>query len=297
MAQEPVSFVKYDRNSRVKPGSLVKWIIKVIQGMLIGGGAILPGISGGVLCVSFGIYQPMMSVIAHPKRNLGKYWPLLLPVGIGWVLGFFFFANAIELMFSFSETLSIWLFIGLIAGTLPALYQDSGKQGRTKGGYIGMVIAFVLFLAYMLFAQYGGISANITPNAGWFFFCGILWGLSVIVPGMTSSSVLIAMGLFMPMTSGVAAMDMSVLVPMGAGVIVVVVVMARLVDYLFRTYYTIAYHCIIGFVLASTVVLIPLEYSGIQEILLCAVLAVAGFFVAWAMEKSGKDDEITENRS
>ena len=52
---------------------LLVTIIRVIQGILIGAGAILPGISGGVLCVVFGIYRPMMALLAHPKENLPRY--------------------------------------------------------------------------------------------------------------------------------------------------------------------------------------------------------------------------------
>ena len=53
-----------------KQRPLGKWAIRLIQGMLIGGGAILPGVSGGVLCVAFGFYPAMMAVLAHPFRNL-----------------------------------------------------------------------------------------------------------------------------------------------------------------------------------------------------------------------------------
>lgn len=92
---------------------LVLDILRVIQGLLIGGGAILPGVSGGVLCVVFGIYQPMMAILAHPKQNLPKYWRMFLPVGIGWVLGFVVFAWLIMALFERSETMTIILFIGL----------------------------------------------------------------------------------------------------------------------------------------------------------------------------------------
>ena len=58
------------------------WILRAIQGALIGVGAILPGVSGGVLCVLFGIYRPMMELFSHPAGAIKKYWRLLLPVGI-----------------------------------------------------------------------------------------------------------------------------------------------------------------------------------------------------------------------
>ena len=58
-------------------------ILRVLQGAIIGAGAILPGISGGVLAVIFGIYRPAMELLTHPKRAFPRYWRMLLAVGIG----------------------------------------------------------------------------------------------------------------------------------------------------------------------------------------------------------------------
>ena len=46
----------------------IKNLLLLIQGAIVGTGAILPGISGGVLCVAFGIYEPMMALFSHPKK-------------------------------------------------------------------------------------------------------------------------------------------------------------------------------------------------------------------------------------
>ena len=71
------------KNSRIKNG-----IMRIVQGIIIGAGAILPGISGGVLAVVFGIYRPAMELLTHPRRALQRYWRMLLAVGIGWAIGF-----------------------------------------------------------------------------------------------------------------------------------------------------------------------------------------------------------------
>ena len=74
-------------------------ILRVLQGAIIGAGAILPGISGGVLAVIFGIYRPAMELLTHPKRAFPRYWRMLLAVGIGWVLGFLGGGGAILALF------------------------------------------------------------------------------------------------------------------------------------------------------------------------------------------------------
>ena len=89
-------------------------ILRVLQGVLIGAGAILPGVSGGVLAVIFGIYRPAMELLTHPKRALARYWRMLLAVAVGWVIGFLGGGGAILVLFHQSETVATCLFIGLI---------------------------------------------------------------------------------------------------------------------------------------------------------------------------------------
>ena len=266
-----------------RPGPL-KWLLRVIQGALIGGGAILPGISGGVLAVAFGIYRPMMAVLAHPKRNTKQYFWLLLPAGIGWVLGFIFFAKLVESMFNANEVLTDWLFVGLIAGTLPSLFRVAGEKGRSRWDWPLCALAFILFTAVMFWARMG-FSAAVRPNIGWFFFCGVVWGLSLVVPGMTSSSLLMSMGLYLPMTSGIASLDLGVIIPMDLGIAAVALSLSRLINYLFEKHHTQAYHFVIGLMLASTVVIIPLRYDSPRQALFSALAAALGFLAAWGMEK------------
>lgn len=263
-----------------------EWILKTVQGVIIGGGAILPGISGGVLCVVFGIYRPLMEVLADPLKKLKKYLWLLLPVVIGWLIGFFGFANVIEWMFSKSEVITIWVFTGLIAGTFPSLIREAGSKGRSRGSFLGLIIGFVLLFSFLILIQYR-ISAEIKANWGWFLFCGVLWGLSLVVPGMTSSSILISLGLFQPMTEGMASFDFGVIIPMLIGIIIVVLLSAKLVNYLFERYYSTAYHTIIGIVAASTLSIIPLRYAGVMEFILCIIFGTIAFFAAGMLENYG----------
>ena len=60
-----------------------QWLLRLLQGALIGVGAILPGVSGGVLCVLFGIYQPMMALLAHPISSFKAHFQLFIPVILG----------------------------------------------------------------------------------------------------------------------------------------------------------------------------------------------------------------------
>ena len=260
-----------------------RWLLRVIQGVLVGSGAILPGISGGVLCVSFGLYQPMMSLFAHPFRNFRSTFPQLFPAGVGWLLGFFAFAKLITLFFSADSNLAIWLFVGLIAGSFPGLYRQAGQQGRTGGAWLAMLITLGIMLAsFLALSRLSGL--HIQPNLLWFAFCGVLWGLSLVIPGMTSSTTLIFLGLFEPMTAGVAELNPLVILPMALGAVATVILAAKVVSRLFDRHYAIAFHGVLGFVIASTVAIVPVQYTGAGEFVRCLIFGAAGFAATYWLD-------------
>ena len=129
--------------SKNTPGQI---ILRIIQGALIGGGAIVPGISGGVLCVTFGIYKPMMQLLANPFKTFKKYYKLFIPLIIGGGLGFIGFAKVVEMLLKASSVTAIFLFAGLIAGTIPSLFKEASKEGVKKGSWTGFALS--LFIMY-----------------------------------------------------------------------------------------------------------------------------------------------------
>ena len=266
-------------------------LLLVVSGILIGGGAILPGISGGVLCVVFGIYQPMMELLAHPKSALPKYWRTLLPVGIGWIIGFFGFARVIEWVFGANETIGTWLFIGLILGTMPQLYREAGAKGRSTGSFVAGGIAFAALFGILLFVRLGTFP-QVVPSFGWYLFAGVLWGLSLIVPGMTSSSVLMSLGLLVPLSAAIAAFDLPIIGVWLLGLAGTVLILARLVNGLFENHFSMMYHIVLGVTLASTLIIVPVQYADAAKVLLSLLCCAIGIVIAWLLSRlETKKDE------
>lgn len=275
---------KKETAANKSPWAPVTMLKNFICGAAIGGGAILPGVSGGVLCVVFGVYRAMMELFSHPIRALKKNWRMFLLVGIGWVFGFWVFAKVIEFLFAKSETMATWLFVGLIIGTIPALYKEAGKKGRTKGSFVSLFVAFVALMTLLIYVQYGEF-VQVTPGFGWFVFSGALWGISIVIPGMTSSPILMSLGVYQELNSGIADFNMNVIIPWVLGMMVTAILLAKLVNYLFNRFYSYSFHAVVGIVLASTVAIIPLEYNNILQFLAGILFGAAGFIIAYLSDK------------
>lgn len=256
-------------------------------GALIGAGAILPGVSGGVLAVVFDIYRPFMEVLTHPRKAFPRYWRMLIPLGLGWCAGFLGIAKGLTAAMALSDAVTYWLFIGLIAGTVPSLFREAGKEGRPVSAWTSLFLCALAIFAGLFYVG-RVIHAQVTPNFWWYNFCGALWGISVVIPGMTSSPVMMALGLYQPMLEGLARLDFLVLSAALPGMVLTIAALARLVTWFFRRHYAAAFHGILGFVIASTLVIIPTEYTGTVEIILSAVFCAAGFALAYYLGKMDK---------
>lgn len=237
--------------------TVFSFLVKILQGALIGLGAVLPGISGGVLCVVFGIYKPIMELLSSPFKCFKSHVPKLIPVFIGIVIGFLGVANVLAFLLDKYPSQSVCVFVGLITGMLPSLFREAGEQGRSKASYISMVIAMIFIFALLGFL--GVSSITITPNFGWYLFCGFCLALSVIAPGMSFSTLLMPLGLYTPFVAGIGHFDFSILIPGGIGALATVILLAKAVDTLFKHHYSVAFHAIVGIVIAATVMIIPFE--------------------------------------
>lgn len=262
---------------------VVRLVMRVLQGALIGLGAVLPGISGGVLCVIFGIYKPIMELLSNPVRNFKTHVPRLLPVIIGAGIGFLGIANLLSFFLDAYPDQSVCLFVGLIAGMLPSLFREAGEQGRTKGSFVSLVVAFVLVLSLLYTLNYV-LSVTIQPNFGWYLFCGFCVALSVIAPGMSFSTLLMPLGLYTPFVDGLGHLKMDILLPGALGAIITVICLAKAIDALFHHFYSFAFHAIVGIVIAATIMIIPFA-SFAQALVPNLICIVAGIVIALALDK------------
>lgn len=268
-----------------KSFSVVQFVLKVLQGALIGLGAVLPGISGGVLCVVFGIYKTIMEFLADPFRKFKTHVPKLIPIGIGGVIGFLGIANLLSILLERYPAPSVCVFVGLIGGMLPALFREAGEQGRSSKSYVSMGIAMVVIFALLISLDV--FSVQIMPSFGWYLFCGFCLALSVIAPGMSFSTLLMPLGLYEPFVGGIGKLDFTVLIPGGIGALVTVILLAKAVDTLFKKHYSVAFHAIVGVVIAATIMIIPFVSftESVESAVINVICIVAGVIAALALDK------------
>ncbi|MBQ8836912.1 MAG: DUF368 domain-containing protein [Clostridia bacterium] len=254
-------------------------IFRLVQGMLLGGSGILPGVSGGVLCVVFGIYKPLMEVLSSPVKKIKEYWKMLLPIGIGAVFGFVLTVNVLGSIMDGYKALAECVFLGLIIGTMPSLYRTAGREKRTKASYAALVLSFVTVFSCLFILEHL-LSFSVTPTFLWFAAAGVIFGISVVLPGLSAYTVLEFFGIFEPILDGVRTFDFSVLVPVGIGGAVALILLSKLINILYETHFSVMSHIIIGIVVATTLPLVPTHFADFGDFVLQIALMLCGFAVA-----------------
>lgn len=268
---------------KAQANPVIDWMTLLAKGALVGIGAIVPGFSGGVLAVVFGIYEPLIRFLGNLRVKFWENVRYFLPVGIGGIIGVVAFSAVVDYAFTYFPAQFTWLFIGFIAGTFPSLLKTSGKEGRKPwhwGLLAGMVVVTFFYMRWMETIQ----NVTMVPNIWSWLLSGTLMGLGMVVPGMSPSNFLIYLGLYQPMASGIRQLDLSVILPIIAGVVLCVLVFAKLAAWAFKKGYAVMYHLILGIVVGSTAAIIPQGVRG-WTILVCAVLFAFGAAASYLLAK------------
>lgn len=286
------------KTAEAKPiNPLVDWFVRLIKGAFVGIGFILPGLSGGVLAVIFGIYDPLIRFLANIRKNFIKNVLYFIPVAIGAAIGIVLFAVVVEKAFGKYAAQFVCLFVGFVAGTFPSLYKTAGKQGRGSSDIWILIITTIALFSSMLVG--GQQLTEVTPNIMVWLGSGLLMGLGLIVPGMSPSNFLIYFGLYDKMAIGIKDFDFAVIIPLIIGFVVCILLFAKIASWFFRKYYSGMYHFILGMVIGSSLAIFPtvvfpaftaenlaladLSFAG--SLIFCVVLFIVGTLLSYQFSK------------
>lgn len=237
----------------------MEFVYRFIIGILIGAGAILPGISSGVLCVIFGIYGKLVNSILgffkNWKENVRFLFPIVFGVGIGVIL----FGNLLKTLFYLYPIPTKAAFLGLILGCVPSLFKVANSKNGFRLHYLLYTLFSFIFTILLLVLENSFTNANLIShsNALFLVLSGFIMSIGVIVPGVSSTVLLMILGTYEAYLDAVASINISVLLPMGIGLIIGGLLFLKLTQYLLKDYFVQTYYTIIGFVLGSLFILWP----------------------------------------
>ncbi len=272
----------------------------ILKGMVMGIANIIPGVSGGTMAVSMGIYDRFIHCLTHLFKEFKESMKFLIPLFIGIGIALVGLSFIIEPAFEHFPLQTSCLFIGLIVGGLPAIC----KKVKGKGVKVSYIIPFLIFFAIVVgmavLGEHEGNAADLSFGL-WsvikLFLVGIIASATMVIPGVSGSMMLLLLGYYNPIISSIknfvtalVSFDVQgilqgcgVLVPAGLGIVVGIFAIAKLIEVIFEKFPTQAYWAIIGLIVASPIaVLLSVGISTVTiwSVLVSIVTFAVGFVIA-----------------
>ena len=272
-------------------------LLTIIKGFFLGVANIIPGVSGGTIAITMGVYEDIISSITGFLKDPKKSIKTLLPIGIGAVLSILLMSKLISFCLDRFPAPTTLFFIGLIVGGIPLLTKKVKGVKITPLYAILFLITFSIIMV-MPFSEAGGANLDLANiNLGMILLLvliGMIAAGCMVIPGISGSFVLMLLGAYKPIISTIGNLtnfgdlghNLSILMPFGIGIAVGIVGIAKILEYLFSKFETPTYFAILGFIFASVlslfVGLVGVKISVI-EIIVGIILFAIGSFVGYKL--------------
>ena len=260
------------------------FLLDVVKGIVIGAGAILPGISSGVLCVIFGIYENLLNCSLNFFKNIKYNFKVLFPIGLGAFIGIVLFGNILKYVFYAYPIQTKSIFIGLIIGSIPELLKKANSSEKDNSklklhNLFFLIFSFALgLLLVYVERKYDFSNGNNHFSFLYLLFSGFFMSAGVIIPGVSSTLILMLLGVYDAYLLSVSSLYVPFLFPLAVGLLVGSVCCMKLVKYLLDKYHTQTFFSIIGFTIGSVFVLLP-KISSLNEAILSILCIILGSFI------------------
>ena len=268
----------------------------ILCGFITGSVMAVPGISGGSAAMVIGVYDDLLRAVSRcfsePRRNI----PLLLRFALGGILGLFLMAGAISgLLTTPAEVPVRFLFLGAVAGGIPAIFRKAGVRRLNASGLVLILsgAAAVLLLASLPEGLF-------TPGERGFadmalqFTGGVLLAAALVLPGISASHFLYMLGIYDAVMEKLSTLDLIPLLPLAAGTVLGIFLTARLIETLFQRHQAGTFLVILGFMLASLRELIP-RGAEPWQILTGIPCILVGFVPVYFIQSDGKNAKPARN--
>ncbi len=268
-----------------------------LNGVVAGIASILPGVSGGLILVLCGTYERLIEDISKLREKLKPEFLYLVAIAVGLVVGMLACTLLLDRILDEFAAPLMALFFGLIVAQVPEGWKLTGHEKGTKlplSSVVCMAIGLGLIIALMVINGTGNevdTEDHSFGNLMLFGLCGVVLAISKVMPGISGSSLLIALGLFDVTIHSVADLDIYFIAPLGVGLLIGLFGFAKVMDLCLKRYRTQTYMLIMGLTIGSLLVIIQELINESLDIwgwAICAVMVVLGVLASYAFTLYGR---------
>lgn len=268
-------------------------INQLIKGIIVGIAKIIPGLSGAVLMISFNLYDRAIEAITNFFNNPKKNFKFLASLGTGIILGVILFSKIIHYFITNYYLYTTSLFLGLIIGGIPVIAK---KTPRKTSNLLLSLLSFILVSSLsFLSPNEDYVLKNTYIDLIIFFIAGLLEAIGTVLPGVSSTALLMLMGIYnhyllilgSSLNLRTLPITLRFILPFLLGMIIGIVVISILINYLFNYYKNQTFSLILGISIASIFMLgknlLPF-ITNFTQIFISIILLLIGYLITNKLE-------------
>ena len=140
----------------------------------------------------------------------------------------------------------------------PSLIKKIDVQERFKFNNIWyMILSMIIGFTMIAVENRISITSNTEFSFMYLVFAGACMSIGVVVPGISSTIILMILGVYSAYISSIAEVYLPIILPIGIGLSIGSLICMKIIKYLLYKYYIKTYYSIIGFSVGSAFVLYP----------------------------------------
>lgn len=289
----------------------MKFVKEFLKGVLIGLANIIPGVSGGTMAVSMGVYDKIIMAITGFRRDFKKSILILLPYVLGAGAGIGALSFLVEFTLSNYPLQTSGAFIGLIIGGIPVIIKKMKGARITVTNTAAFLVFFLLVTGMAFIGANEGAATDIAINMRTIiqlFAVGVVASATMIIPGVSGSMVMMILGFYGIIIGNISNLIRAfiefdftailhgggVLFPFGIGVLLGIGLIAKLLELLFSRLPIVTYSAILGLVIGSPIAIV--KKIGISSVALPLPIVFVtictfgvGFAISYILGREEKD--------
>ena len=267
---------------------IVFMIKTAIKAFIVGSSMMIPGVSGGSMAMILGIYDRLISSVPElfSRKTFKTSFIFLFVFLIAACLGIILVAKPLEILISKYSLTIMYFFLGAVIGTIPMMFRKAQSQGFDFPSFIYIALGIGLVFSVELLPP--GIFTP-TLDGGFFsiliqFLGGVLVSIGLVLPGISTSYLLLVLGLYEPVIGAISNHQFLSLIPLAVGLVGGILALTKVLEVAMKKYPKVTFMMILGFLLGSLKEVYPGFPSG-WNILISAVLLVLGFVIVYKLSK------------
>ncbi len=276
----------------------MKYIIYFLKGAFIGGTMLIPGVSGGTMAMALGMYQKLIESVASVRKKFKESLSVLLPFALGGLLGAILLSSPIELLLGKFRLPVMYFFVGSIAGSVPMIMKKAFSMSDSKKLSLRDILCIAAGAAVPVFLNLlpkiiSGGALNLGSEDGIVgaavsLLVGGICALSLSLPGISTSFILLLLGVYDKVLDAFAKIDAPYLLPMALGALIGIILFSKFMEKQLTKRPRASYTIILGFMLGSIATVFPYVMPSGFEWLFCPLLFAAAFILMFMLSKFEK---------